>query len=130
MNDESNLLAKIDELVSISKRALAESITLRQQVEALQAHVAKLEERLIYREKVLVGWKEIAGHLGWSVWHVQDLEKETEDPIPVFREGKMIYASATAIDAWRMRRREYRNIREKKITKVVIREQASDENPS
>jgi hypothetical protein len=122
--NENELSDRMNEIIGIAQALLAESTGLRQQVETLQITVNKLESRLIYREKVLVGWKEISQHIGLSVSQALRLVDEAFDPLPVVREGHQVIASAHALDAWKMRRRAgYR-----KVLRVSVQE--SGETPS
>jgi hypothetical protein len=118
--NESELQAKVDELLALVKSTHARSIVLEQQVVSLKADVAKLNERLTYREKVLVGWKEIATYLGFSQFWAQHLMNGT-DPLPISREGKSVVARASALDAWKSRHADHLKTPGKK-SKVVIRE--------
>jgi hypothetical protein len=116
------LLAKIDELVAIATKTQAETVALRGQVERLQSDVARLNERLTYRERILVGWKEISQYVGLSPDHARIQSGLDFDPLPVRKEGANVVARATALDAWKERRIDYRR------PKLVPRE--STEDPS
>lgn len=78
---------------------------LAEQNATLVGLVRELNERLTYREKILVGWKEIAEYLGLHQQSAYELGREPVDPIPVEMNHKgNIVAQATALDAWKMRR--------------------------
>lgn len=83
----------------MSDERLLEAIT------ALQAQVAEVREKLTYREKILVGWKDIGQHVGYSADHAQELSKDPFDPLPVWHRGGFTESSATMLDAWLFRRR-------------------------
>jgi hypothetical protein len=120
--NEIELLAKIEELLAIAKESNARSVALEKQVKQLQTDVARLNERLTYRERILVGWKEIGKHVDLSPDHARIQSGLDFDPLPVRKEGANVVARATALDAWKERRIDYRR------PKLVPRE--STEDPS
>jgi hypothetical protein len=120
--NEIELLAKIEELLAIAKESNARSVVLEKQVKQLQSDVVRLNERLTYRERILVGWKEISQYVGLSTDHAKVQGNLDFDPLPVRKEGANVVARATALDAWKERRIDYRR------PKLVLRE--STEDPS
>lgn len=78
---------------------------LAEQNATLIALVRELNERLTYREKILVGWKEIGQYLGMHAQSVYELGHAEVDPIPHRKDHRgCVIAEATALDAWKMRR--------------------------
>jgi hypothetical protein len=126
MSDE--LLQKMNETLALVKTLHSETVVLQANVESLQRTVDDLRERLTYREKVLIGWKEIAAYFGCEAKWAQDMANESFDPLPVLREGGRVVAYATALDAYKIRRRCPRNAERRKVARLVPRE--SGENPS
>jgi hypothetical protein len=96
MSDPRDVLAAISEL----RRENAETIA------ALRQELAEVRERLAYREQVLVGWKDIGAHVGYSEDHCKELGQDPLDPIPHWHQGGMVAAYQTALDAWLFRRRK------------------------
>lgn len=121
--NETELLAKMDEILSFASRTHAESVELRERVESLQRTVEELRERVTYRERVLVGWKEITEYIGYSETRAKVLAEEEFDPLPVLRENGRAVAYASALDAYKMRTRFSR-----KVARLIPRK--TDENPS
>jgi hypothetical protein len=75
------------------------------QNERLLKLVVDLNERLTYRERVLVGWKEIAEYLGVFPTTAMQWSKEAVDPLPHDHEHRgNVVARATALDAYKVRR--------------------------
>jgi hypothetical protein len=67
--------------------------------------VRELVERVTYREKILVGWKEIGAYLGVHEQSAHNMGREEVDPLPYDHDfGGHVFAMATALDAWKMRR--------------------------
>jgi hypothetical protein len=116
------LTAKMDEILSWAKRTHLEVLDLRDKAESLQRTVDDLQERLTYREKVLVGWKEIAMHLECDPAWAQKMAAEPFDPLPVLREDRHVVAFASALDAHRIRRRSPHNAEKRKVMRLVPRE--------
>lgn len=77
----------------------------RGELAATRGELADVREKLTHREKILVGWKEVAAYLGYSEDHVKELGTEGPDPIPHVKRRGMIEARATALDAWLHRNR-------------------------
>lgn len=99
---------KLDEIVGIASQLLARSVRLEALVEDLRVQVRKLDERLTYKEKVLVGWNEISLHLGYQgSTQARALSRRNFDPLPVVRQGNSIIAHATALDAWKERQKDF-----------------------
>lgn len=121
--NESELMAKLDEAVSLVKRLHAETIELKSNVEELHRKVDKLDERLTYREKVLVGWKEIADYIDTTTKSAQAWADESFDPLPVHKREGRVFALATALDAYAERRKTIR-----KVPRYAPR--STTENPS
>lgn len=105
-----DLMEKMDEAISLARGLHAKSDLLQSEVESLRAEVADLRERLTYRERVLVGWREIAKYMGYlDPASARDRAREPIDPLPVWREnGRTVCAFATALDAYKARHRELR----------------------
>jgi len=82
---------------------------LEGRVGELQGQVMELRElvdrKLTERERVLVGWKEIAAYLQRSVRQAQRLAdvRRCMDPLPIRRDGGYVVAYAMQIDAWKAR---------------------------
>lgn len=74
-------------------------------IEDLERKIALLDERLTYREKVLVGWKQIADYLGVDATRTIFVYKnDPDDPLPVqYHFTGNVVALASALDAWRQR---------------------------
>ncbi len=85
---------------------------LEQKVDHLLARVehaiklmVDLNERMTYRERVLVGWKEIAAYLGVFPNTAMAWAKEDFDPLPIEHDHQgHVVARATALDAYKVRR--------------------------
>lgn len=105
-----DLMAKMDEAISIARDLHAKSDRLHNEVVSLRSEVADLRERLTHRERVLVGWNEIRKYMGYAdATRARKLSRELVDPLPVWREnGRTICALATALDAYKERHRERR----------------------
>jgi hypothetical protein len=121
--NEAELLAKMDEVLLVAKNLQSKVATLEANVESLQRTVEDLRERVTYRERVLVGWKEITAYLGYSETRAKVLAEEEFDPLPVLRENGRAVAYASALDAYKMRTRFSR-----KVARLIPRE--NDEHPS
>lgn len=117
-----DLNAKMDEILSVAKSLHAETIDLRSNVESLQRTVVDLQERLTYREKILVGWKEIATHIDVDPRWAQEMAKEPFHPLPVFREHGRIVAYATMLDAHKLHHRAPYVAETRKAMRLVPRE--------
>lgn len=108
MSDEQNLRgisARLDLLEERVDRALELGERFLALGERLAAGLAELNERMTYREKILVGWKEIAAYLGMVEQSAYNLGREPVDPIPFRRDHRgCVIAEATALDAWKQRR--------------------------
>lgn len=105
--NESGFMAKMDEVLAFAKACHAESVELRTQVESLQAQVKKLNERLTYREEILVGWKKIGDRVGLDPETLRRLSQRNFDRLPVVKRHHVIVAHATALDAWLMRQQDF-----------------------
>lgn len=102
------IVTKMNEILAMAKAHRAESARLRSKVEELQAQVKKLDERLTYKEKILVGWKDIATYLGYrDVARVRALNARLFDPLPAVKQGSNMIAHATALDAWKERQKDF-----------------------
>lgn len=124
MSNIDDLMSKMEEVLAVTKASLAKSIALEEQVESLKREVSALHDRLTYREKVIVGWKEIATYCGYeSVSWAQERARESFDRLPVLQEGNRIVAFASALDAYKARR-----LATRKVARLVPRE--TEENPS
>lgn len=107
-----DLMEKMNEAIALAHALHIKSDRLQSEVVSLQSEVADLRERLTHRERVLVGWREIATYMGYTgLDRVQQLSREPIDPLPVWREnGRTICALATALDAYKARHREMRMV--------------------
>lgn len=115
--DEFN--EKLDAILEFAKRTHGESIDLREKVESLQRTVDDLRERMTYRERVLVGWEEIAAYMGFgATTYARKLAKDNVDPLPVMRQGSGVVALATALDAYKERRKFHKRV----VARFVISE--------
>jgi hypothetical protein len=92
------LLAKLD-----AQTALIEAQGAK--IDDLERKIALLDERLTYREKVLVGWKKIADYLGVDATRTIFVYKnDPDDPLPVhYHFTGNVVALASALDAWKQR---------------------------
>jgi hypothetical protein len=111
MSDHADLLA---ELAALRQES-------RERDEALRRELAEVREKLTQREQVLVGWKDIAAHLGYSEDHCKELGQDPFDPIPHWHQGGMVAAYRTMLDAWLFRRRkpaQRRLVREEETERV------------
>lgn len=128
MSDE-NPYEKIDEILSFAKSLSVRVSELQTSVESLKREVEDLHERQTYRERVLIGWKEIAAYMGVTERYAQELANLPFDRLPVLKEYGRAVAFATALDAHRLRHRNPLVEQERrKVVRLVPRE--SDENPS
>jgi hypothetical protein len=106
--NESQFQDKLDEIAGIASQLLARSVRLESQVAELQSQVRKLDERLTYKEKILVGWKDIAAYLGYrDVARARALNARAFDPLPAVKQNGNMVAHATALDAWKERQKDF-----------------------
>jgi hypothetical protein len=98
----SALEAKITRLEGDVHALLAQVGELHVQVTELHELV---EQKLSERERVLVGWKEIAAYLGRSVRQARRLAdaRRQADPLPVRRDGGYVVGYAMQIEVWKAR---------------------------
>ena len=117
-----DLNAKMDEILSVAKSLYVKTNDLQANVESLQRTVVDLQERLTYREKILVGWKEIATHIDVDPRWAQEMAKEPFHPLPVFREHGRIVAYASMLDAHKLHHRTPYVAETRKAMRLVPRE--------
>lgn len=86
---------------------MAEDVNARllEELTALRREVAEVREKLVYREHVFVGWKQVADYLGYSEDHVKALGQDPVDPIPYRHNGGFIEVERSMLDRWAYRRR-------------------------
>jgi hypothetical protein len=95
-------------------------------VQALLAQVGELrafvEQKLSERERVLVGWKEIAAYVGRSVRHAQRMAdvRIYVDPLPCRRDGGFVVAYASQIEAWKARTSMARRMRQTRLRSKIV----------
>lgn len=75
-------------------------------IDALVAEVASIRQQVIYQDRWLIGWEEIAKQLGVSIAHAQRLgsfDYGCDEPIPVERKGNHVRIKLFVLDAWQKR---------------------------
>lgn len=122
MNDDGlrALAARLDLLEEKVDRALDMGERFLALGERLVASIAEMNERLTYREKILVGWKEIAAYLGIQENSACNMGHEEFDPLPFeYDLGGNVIAQATALDAWKQRRARRAGMRRREGAKAA-----------
>lgn len=106
--NESEFRSKLDEIVEVASKLLIHSQHLEIQIEDLRSQVKRLDERLSYKERILVGWNEIGKYLGCTSRWALEMHRRNFDPLPTAKQCNVVVAHATALDAWKERQKDYR----------------------
>lgn len=77
-----------------------------EELSAMRRELAEVREKLVYREQIFVGWKDIAAYLKLSEDHCKELGQAGPMPIPHLHEGGRVVARRSELDLWLTYRRK------------------------